>query len=255
MAQLFLRFEDADGATTYEVLVTPYDVDVEVGNGDVDEAVTFNLYDSTTGEWLDLLSTETDEYGYVACAVPLPTVAAGDYELEVAGTTSTTSARLPFTIVRDALDETDDPDDEALPDLPATYGDPGTWRLVDLTPTAPRTYQLTRNPSRWTNPERPSFLEHEVTTAPDGNVLAWQGPDRSWTFEFSGYLDTQAEYEELEFWAGLRRRFWLIDHRERARFVTFEHFDARARIVPNVPWAHDYTIRVVHFYRSDLEVV
>ena len=65
--------------------------------------------------------------------------------------------------------------------------------------------------------------------------------------EFTGFCETQAEYEQLVFWSELRPRFWLIDHRNRAWLVTFEHFDATHRIVPSMPWAHDYTVKALVF--------
>lgn len=233
---------------------TPAFANVNVGNGDSNEAISFDLYDATSTLVAGGLWTETlDEYGTVETAVPLPAVLAGTYSLTVVGTTSTNDS-VTFTVDQDPLPTTEDTqgDQPTLPTLVAA--DSGRWRLADLTVGKERVYVFERNPARWTNPNRPNYLEHDVTTAPDGNILAWQGASRSWTFEFSGYLDTQAEYEELEFWSNLRRRFWLIDHRDRVHYVTFDHFDAKARIVPNKPWAHDYTIRVVHFFRQDMSV-
>lgn len=231
-----------------EVLNTPAYLDVRVGDGEADEIVSFDLY-GDAGVWIGLATATLDAYGGVLTSIPLPAVPTGLYVMQVIGSVSTTGYA-EFTVLEPPLD--DDVDDEAsVPDLPEATDD-HHWRFVDTTVGSTYEYTMTRNPQKWTNPSKPLFLEHDVTTAPDGNILAWQGADRSWTFEFSGYIDTQAEYEALEFWAGLRRRFWLIDHRNRARYVTFEQFDARPRIVPNKPWAHDYTMRVVHFYRQDL---
>lgn len=251
---------ELDDDNDSDVVRTPAGLDVVVGNGGNEEVVTFAISDGTT-TWGSLLVDGLDEYGTGDFTVPLPAVPAGAYTMSVTGPSSLAGS-LDFTILNDPLSDTPDPGDTAEPVVPTVPDglwpeEPGIvhWRLFDTSTNSPAApYTFPRNPKAWTNPLKPNFLEHDVTSAPDGNVLAWQGADRSWTFEFSGYLDTQAEYEALEFWTNLRRRFWLIDHRNRVHYVTFEHFDAKARIVPNKPWAHDYTVKVVHFYRQDLEV-
>ena len=229
---------------------TPANVLAYVGNGDDEETISFSIT-GPGGTFPGLISEDLDEDdGTIAISVPLPELTAGTYVLTVTGTVSgSTTAAL--VILDEALDDTEDPDDNAEPDVPVFTPDVShRWQFIDTTVGEEDTYTLPRNPARWTNPNRPNFLEHDVTSAPDGAVLAWEGAERSWTFEFSGYLDTQAEYEAFQYWTDLRRRFWLVDHRDKIHYVTFEHFDARARIVPNKPWAHDYTVRAIHFYRD-----
>lgn len=226
---------------------TPANLLVNVGNGVGSEAVTFTIV-TATETWPGVDTITLDEYGSAQLAVAIPALLTGSYTLQAIGTVSTT-AELDFGVTNDPLDDTGgtNADNPAAPtfDLGTT-----AWQLVDTT-VGGDTYVFARNPARWTNPLKPHSIEYDVTTAPDGNVLAWEAGERPWTFEFSGYIDTQAEYEALAFWAGLRRRFWLVDHRHRLHYVTFEHFDAQARVVPNKPWAHDYTMRAVHFYRQN----
>lgn len=226
---------------------TPNTLRVSVGNGDPDEEIIFSAYDGV-GVWAAIDEETLDEYGSIEMSVEIPALLAGTYTLRVAGDTSTDE--FEFTVTRDPMDETSDVDANDHPEPPTFDLETTAWQLVDTTPGG-ESYILPRNPDRWTNPLKPNRLEHDVTTAPDGAILAWQGGDRPWPFEFSGYIDTKAEYDALEFWANLRRRFWLVDHRHRLHYVTFEHFDATARIVPNKPWAHDYTMKAVHFYRQN----
>lgn len=227
---------------------TPESVSATIGNGLPYETITFDLVGPATASVTrTAIATATlDDTGATIVDVALPGVPAGTYTLRVHGTSSTL-AYAPIIVREDALSEDPEPDNEPVPPVvPVTVH----WQLVDTTPGQERHYVFTHNPAKWTNPDKPLYLEHKPTTAPDGNLLAWQGADRSWTFEFSGTTLDQAEYQELQFWASLRRRFWLIDHRGQARYVTFAQFDTKARTVPNRPWVHDYTMRVVHFFRS-----
>jgi hypothetical protein len=246
MGQLSLTF-DAGADRTFED--TPAYVVASVGNGDENEVIAFDL-SGTAGSWVDIYTETLDSWGALPVSVPIPSVPAGTYTLTVRGTTST-SDTLTFVVSNDPLDDAEDEDESNEPVYPVWTENLHRWRLIDTSlSNNVGGWEFVKNPSRWTNPNQPSFLEHDVTTAPDGNILSWEGAQRSWTFEFSGYIDSQVEYEALEFWSNLRRRFWLIDHRDVARYVTFEHFDARARIVPGKPWAHDYTVKAVHFYRK-----
>jgi hypothetical protein len=68
--------------------------------------------------------------------------------------------------------------------------------------------------------------------------------------EFTGTITTQAEYEALTFWSELHRRFWLIDHRNRAWLMTIEQFDAQAQVKPGYPWLHKYTVKTLIFMQG-----
>lgn len=221
---------------------TPYVLEVTIGNGDVDELVTASLSGT------DLETTTLDEYGTSTFDVPIPELIPGSYTLTLTAATNG-SDTIAFTVAGDPLDTTVNEDDDLT--APTYTPDPvNRWQLIDSTTGDGHTYTFPKNPEKWTTPWKPQFLTHAATTAPDGEILAWQGGERAWRFQFSGIITTQAEYEALEFWSNLRRRFWLIDHRNVTRYVTFEHFDARARVVPNNPWVHDYTVSVIHFLRQ-----
>lgn len=234
---------------------TPAFLNILVGNGAADEPIYVDLL--INGDYDSVCEGVLDEFGRSTVPVPIPALYAGDYLLRVRGDTSN-STTLTYTILKDSIAwgrEDLEGDNSNLPHVPELPVGNGAWRLFDSLPNRERIWEFPRNPSRWSNPLKPNFLEHDVTSAPDGNILAWEGAEKPWTFEFSGYLDTREEYEELTYWANMRHRFWLVDHRDRIHYVTFEHFDAKARIVPNKPWAHDYTIRVIHFYEQDLALV
>lgn len=232
---------DLDGD---EVRETPGGLTVNIANGTGLDGITFSLVGPVTVA--DFATTTLNEAGSLDdLTVPLPALLAGDYLLRVEGVVSG-SEDVPFTVLEDALSM--DNLDPKAPPVPPTLDSANRWRLVSLDRS--RTYQFVHNPRSWTNVFPPTEFTHDNTTAPDGQMLTWQAGERPWRMEFTGYLETEDEYTHLAFWASLRRRFWLIDHRNRTWLVTFEHFDAQARVVPNKPWAHDYTMKTLIFMQG-----
>lgn len=230
------------------VYETPCVLDARVGNGQDAEDVTFTLYQDALLIDDEILEegVELNVDGTASVSLQIPALPAGTYTIRALGALSGLATDT-LVVEVDAL--VDDPEPDLPPEIP-DLDETQHWRFWDTTLGDPHGYEMPHNPSAWTSPWKPLWLEHQTTTAPDGAILAWQGSDRAWTWQFSGYLETQEAYEALQFWTELRRRFWLIDHRNQLHYVTFDNFDARARVVPNKPWAHDYTVSVVHFYRQ-----
>jgi hypothetical protein len=227
-----------------EVQETPGGLGVDIYNGRPSDTVTFSVLGPTAVA--DFQTARLDTFGVREdLMVRLPALNAGDYFLRVEGETSG-SEDTPFTVLEDALSQVDTikVDDTAPLRDPAQH-----WRLFDLRDHAVN-YTFVRNPSSWTNVYPPNDFTHDKTTAPDGQPLTWQAASRPWRMEFSGWLDTQAEYEDLLFWSQLRRRLWLIDHRNRAWLITIEQFDAQAQVKPNLPWAHQYTVKTLVFMQG-----
>lgn len=256
LAQPFTLGDPATGTEVGQITATcdPFDnalvdtpaiIETSIGNGIANETVTI----TRVGDATVLVTVDLDENGSATVDVPIPALAAGSYTLQYSGSAGD-STTLAFTVERGALSTTnEDSDALTVPSFTPTPTAVHHWQFIDNTIGDPHSYTMPKNPSKWTNPWKPQSLTHAATVAPDGQLLAWQAGDRAWTFQFSGVLTTQQEYEALQFWCDLRRRFWLIDHRDVARYVTFTHFDAQARIVPGNPWVHDYTVSVIHFLR------
>lgn len=228
--------------TTIEM--SPSEILVDVGNGVDGEEITFNLYGAVV-EYDLVGDVYLDEFGTVNTGVPLPELPVGSYVLEAQGVSG--SASIVVSVTGAALDTTPEAIDNVEP-VPPPFDPTTHWQFIDQRDPSIK-WTMPHNPARWTSPLRPNWYTHDASSAPDGQVLTWQAASRAYPMEFSGYLDSQTVYDNLKFWANLRRRFWLIDHRNRAWLVTFQHFDAQARIVPNKPWAHDYTVKAVVFRR------
>jgi hypothetical protein len=227
-----------------EVLETPGGLGIDIYNGQPSDSVTLSILGPTAVA--DFQTTTLDTFGVREdLMVRLPALDAGDYFLRVEGDVSG-SEDTPFTVLDDALSQAD----ETRVDDIAPLRDPALhWRLFDLRDHAVN-YTFVRNPSSWTNVYPPNDFTHDKTTAVDGQPLTWQAAARPWRMEFTGWLDTETEYNDLLFWSQLRRRLWLVDHRNRAWLITIEQFDAQAQVKPNLPWAHKYTVKTLVFMQG-----
>lgn len=222
---------------------TPAISNLTIGDGQAGESVEVSLDGAT------LVTGTLNTFGATTISVPLPVLAAGTHTLTISGAVSG-STTLDLNVLADPLPQ--GPDDDAAIVLPAPPApDPAhalSWRLVDTNGTV---YVFPRNPESWTMPVEPTFVTHEATTAPDGQMLAWEASQRPFEFQFTGHIQTKDEYDQLALWASHNRRFWLFDHRGEPHLLTFKQFDAVPQLVPNSPWAHTYTITALHFFKAD----
>lgn len=220
---------------------TPSGLAAHISNGAPGELVTF----SVVGAVANFQTVTLDDNGLLDLIVQVPALPAGEFTLRAVGTDSGTD-EVAFTTRDDALVHDDT---STTPDAPPARDPAQHWRFYDLRD-AELTWTFPRNPKTWSNVYPPNDFTHDTTTAPDGQALTWQGAARPWPMEFSGWLDTQEEHDALAFWSQLHRRFWLIDHRNRAWLITVESFDPIAQVKPNNPWAHEYTVKTLVFMQG-----
>ena len=111
-------------------------------------------------------------------------------------------------------------------------------------------YVMPINPTTMTSPHLEFALKTHHTTAIDGMFHIFQAGNipKEWTF--TGVADTQEFVEQLEAYRNLNRRFWIIDHHDRAWKVAVTGLDIVPRLRLNwngelVDWFTDYTMSVV----------
>jgi len=143
----------------------------------------------------------------------------------------------PYT---DPLAQPDDSDPVAVAPVDGVR----KWVLQDPAP-AGEEYVFEINPDSATSPWPENVFTTEVTTAPDGQTLTWEGAQRAVQWQFRGKLLTQTQHDALQRFSELNRRVWLIDNRNRAWVVSIEDFDATPRRVPDNPWVHDYVVTAI----------
>lgn len=126
------------------------------------------------------------------------------------------------------------------------------WVLQDLAFGGIGSWVMPRNPiSMDPLPKHKALLVATTTSVSSGKNHVTEGHPAPQSWSFKGYCPDQVFYEKLKSYGDLNRRFYLIDHRNRAWNVTFE----RVQMVPRKrqqldtgrynDWAHDYTVQAV----------
>lgn len=214
---------------------------VTVTNGVPNATVTF------TDSNFDVIDDATlDENGTLishALAITTP-VNAGTYVL-TAASAGRDPATTNFVIVNDPLSDPTGQPIDADPVLVAPVGGVQKWVYQDPAPGGLDQYVFAINPLTATSPWPANIFTSDVTTAPDGQFLTWEGATRSVDWSFKGTFLTQDQHDNMVAFSLLQRRFYLIDNRNRAWVVSIENIDLAPRKTPGYPWAHDYTVNAV----------
>jgi hypothetical protein len=217
------------------LLETPYNLQFSLFNADDDATVTVSL----VGEG-QLIQYQADDSGVIlGASIPIPELPAGTYSLSF--TAGAEATIVTMQVLEDVV---------PLPTAPAadsTVTMPGgvhRWILQDPTGVIDE-YEFTYNPSRMSSPHGARAFVVDTTTAPNGQLHIYEALPRAIEWDFSGFLDTEADLLALEVFASLRRKFFLIDHRDRAWVVMFTAFDPQPKRVAATPYAHDYTVKAL----------
>jgi hypothetical protein len=235
---------------------TPSSVRVSVANGTPDAPVRFSLLHlPATTLWTDELDA-TGVLTDIAVPITVP-LDAGTYQLRVTEGTGD-----PVEWTGQAIEDTFDVEEDSAPyptDLPvdaAPVAVPQTgvrhWVVQDVAPGG-GTYTFPHNPAEMTSPFPPRVITVETTVlhgytddtgyTQTGRPVSWEGATKAHQWEWKGFTADEAYLTKLTELVASNRRYYLIDHRNRAWVVTFEHLDAKPLIRPNLPWAHEYSVR------------
>jgi hypothetical protein len=125
------------------------------------------------------------------------------------------------------------------------------WVLQDVLPGGLGSYVFPNNPTSMTNPHVKKQLSQTHTTAVNtGRYHISEVAEFSVQWSFTGVCFSQAHHDAMLAFSQLKRRFYIIDHRNRAWTVAALSFDPTARLRSNIngvftDWAHDYTFTVL----------
>ena len=237
-------------------IVQVYDPTIEICPASVTFAV-FNLVDDETVTvrlspnplaFASVSMTADDSGIILGESYELPgDLPAGTYTLLVdhaGGTASDTFIVENSPILHPA----DDPntDDDALADDAPPAGPFTRWTFHDPYGVMPD-FEFTYNPERMTSPYVPRTYIAESTTSPAGQAQVWEALSPGTDWEFAGYLDSEAELNELMSWLNVNRRFWCIDHRQRKWVIALVSIDPQPKRVFAKPYATSYTAKALLF--------
>lgn len=212
---------------------TPTSVLVYLIGGPISSNVVFAVsgYPGTT------TSVATDSAGTIAGAsISIPAVPAGT--AIITATAGTSSANCSLSVLSAPPSRPTTQTSDAAPGLIAQTG-VVKWVLFDPSPGG-TTYTFPINPSSWSSPHAPRNVLAEATT--EGNPILWEGAIRSHAFTFSGYLDSQTQYDAMEAFRDLNHRHWIVDHRNRAWVCSIDSIEWTPRRVLGKPWAYNYLV-------------
>ena len=122
-----------------------------------------------------------------------------------------------------------DADPVAVPGAITAHGT-RKWVLQDLTAGGLGSYVMPINPAEMDPPEFQRPLSAQHTTAIDGQYHVYEGSTAPVEWSFSGHIPTQDMHDKLMAFANLNRRFYLIDHRNRAWKVAIAAVDMVPRL-------------------------
>lgn len=224
--------------------VTPGSVEVSLVNLPPGQEVTF-----TVGGLASPTVLEADDTGRILRgSVDVPELDAGVWT--IVATAGSFQAAGTVTVLEDAPPALTPQAPDAQPVNPGA----GTrWVLQDLQPGGLGSYVFPVNPSRWSEPHTTNRITVDRTTSPIGQPIVWMGGNAGEEFVFAGNARTATFVQRLRDYHAINRRFYLIDHRNRAWIVTFDDLDLRPVRDRDFPNAHTYEVKA-YCYAGPLEV-
>jgi hypothetical protein len=129
--------------------------------------------------------------------------------------------------------------------------------LQDLAPGGLGSWVMPANPrSMQPIPQTFNVDARHSTSVDRGQFHLMEAEPAPQPWSFQGYCPDQGFYNQLTAYGQINRRFYLIDHRNRAWTVTFEAVEMVPRHRQKLQdgtyndWAHDYTVRAVIYDQS-----
>lgn len=113
------------------------------------------------------------------------------------------------------------------------------WTLHD--PTVPETYTFHVNPNAGGTPGITKNLTTEVTAAPDGSAIIFEGRPEPQTLSFSGVILEQAHLDALMTWFQKEHQLRLTDDLGRQYWVYLKSFTPTRERARSHAWKHTYT--------------
>ncbi len=216
---------------------TPGWLPIEVAAGSTDGVMTFTVDGSPDV----ITSRQLDASGNLSgSSVILPSLSAGAHVLHMTDSQTGVVVDRSFTVTKETTVRPDPPAPDVSPVLDAL--DPAApvkrWELID--PIAHAFYTVPINPETMSTPHAARVFSTQHSTSPTGRTITFEGGTVAVDWDVSGTILTQAYYEAWEYYQGLNRRFWVIDHLDRIWLVTLESFDATPKRSSTNPWAFGY---------------
>ena len=125
------------------------------------------------------------------------------------------------------------------------------WQFTD--PVALTTYSFEINPQAGGSPDRAKTFGTELTLAPGGNVVVFEGQRPVLTHEFSGALYTEEHYAAFVTWWKKAYPIRITDDLGRTFDVVLTGFNPSRVYSPSRPYKHTFTATSTVLSATDLD--
>lgn len=117
------------------------------------------------------------------------------------------------------------------------------WQFYD--PSLAETYVFAINPNEDGTPGYKKNFSYRATSAPNGNVVMFEGRADPRRGQFSGVLLDEAQLNALTLWYEKRSQITVTDDLGRTFSIVVESFEPKRRWSVSHPWRHDYSMSYV----------
>lgn len=220
------------GVADYQIDVAPGTIEITIEGGEPDDYVQVKV-DGVSTQLLRLSS----DGSLRGVSIEIPEgLDAGPHTVAINSTTLLRGhlvAVFDVLVLTDALPPVTPPAPDALPvavpEAVVAGTDVQRWVLQDLAPGGLGSWILPANPRTMDPLPFERTLTAERTADPDGLIHVTEASGRTAEWGFAGYYKTEDFQVQLAAYAELRRRLYLIDHRNRAWMITFSDLNMTPR--------------------------
>lgn len=118
------------------------------------------------------------------------------------------------------------------------------WTLTDNSTGIPEVLTFDWNPNKFDPPGRSSNITSDLTTAPNGQTIFFQGRDKMRTATFEGAVGDAVFYAELDEWKNKHYPLELTDDQGNTWTILIQEWKW-TRVKRRNPWRYDYSAQVV----------
>mgnify|MGYP006303032963 CR=1 FL=1 len=117
------------------------------------------------------------------------------------------------------------------------------WQFYD--PVAEETYNWEINPSEGGFPDRVKNISFQTSAGPNGQTIAFEGRRNPMSFQFSGTILSQSQFDTLNDWFEKSNQIQLTDDLGRSFWIYIKSFSPRRVRSGRFQWKHTYTIEAI----------
>lgn len=124
------------------------------------------------------------------------------------------------------------------------------WTFTD--PTDSSVYTFAINPNDGGSPQYKKRVVQVNTTAPNGNVVVYEGADEPLSGSFSGVILDLTQYQAMVTWFSKRYPIMVEDDLGREQTIYITEFTPKRERARSHPYKHSYTVSYVVLGTDDL---